>query len=199
MSTVLENPPPQTRSTSSESIGHRLQAATTAVRLHIRWPGVRKTLSPDQKLRVAGAFDADRSVVSAAKKLLDTSHPSFRAVSNIRTNAVRFWKAYSLPYVESGMRLIRREDVELVENNFRQFRDELITAVEQLDSCYGELVMQARSSLGDLFDSADYAVSLRDMFELRWDFPSVTPPDYLRHVSPDVLRSRIASCSRAVQ
>jgi hypothetical protein len=193
MSAVLENPRTQPRPNTIENIGQRLQSATTAVRLHIRWPGVRKSLSRAQKLRVASAFDADCSVVSAAKKLLDTSHPSFRAVSNIRTNAIQFWKAYSLPYVESGVRLIKREDVDLMESTLRQHKEELSQAVEQLDGCYGELVMQARSSLGDLFDAGDYAVTLRDMFELRWDFPAVTPPDYLRSVSPEVYATE---CSR---
>ncbi len=42
MSTVLE-PPTQERETLQRStVGEQLQSATTAIRLHVRWPGVRK-------------------------------------------------------------------------------------------------------------------------------------------------------------
>ncbi len=86
-----------------------------------------------------------------------------------------------------------------MESTLRQHKEELAQSVEQLDSVYGELVMQARSSLGDLFDAGDYAVTLRDMFELRWDFPAVTPPDYLRSVSPEVYAAECSRVSGAIQ
>ncbi len=67
---------PQTnRETATQSAATRLRGTTVAVRLHIRWPGIRKTLSESERCRAADAFDADTKLFSAAKKLLDTRHP----------------------------------------------------------------------------------------------------------------------------
>ena len=75
MSTMLED---TCDSATKSSHGTRLQAETTAVRLHIRWPGTRKSLSRDQKQQAAGAFDADSRTLSAAKT-------SFRHIASRRS------------------------------------------------------------------------------------------------------------------
>jgi hypothetical protein len=186
MSTVLEQPVQVSASTRTNVAGHRLQLATTAVRLRFRWPGVRKSLSPEQKRIAACAFEADHSVLSATKKLLDTSHPAFRAVSAIKWQAIAFWREHSLPYVEPGVRLIRRQDVDLIENQLRLAQAELRRAVDQLDQYYGQLITQARENLGDLFNACDYSVSLAHEFELSWDYPATEPPDYLHSIAPEV-------------
>ena len=183
MTTILEGPP---KPAVGESHAERLQEETTASRLHFRWPGVRKSLSRDQKQQAAGAFDADSRTLSAAKRLFDTSHPSFRAVSAIKTNASSLWKGMTLAYIEPGVRLLRRSDVAEFDSRISIIRSDLQEAVQQLDQCYGELVEQARGQLGHLFDSRDYAASMSDLFALSWDYPSVTPPNYLRTVSPEL-------------
>lgn len=181
---------------SATAAGDRLQSETTAVRLHVRWPGIRKTLDESQKQRAADAFDADLKSLSAAKKLLDTSHPRFKAVSKVRSQAVTYWRQQTLPYIEAGVRLIRRGDVATFDTQMNTFRRELTAAVTELDHCYGELIQQARQRLGDLFCSADYPTSLCDLFDLSWDYPSTTPPEYLRQVAPDLYQ---AECERVRQ
>jgi hypothetical protein len=37
-----------------------------------------------------------------------------------------------------------------------------------------------------LFNPLDYPNSLRGMFDVSYDFPSVEPPDYLRQLSPQL-------------
>jgi len=190
MSTVLDPPTtavsePQQRT----SAGEQLQTETTAIRLHIRWPGVKKTLSQSQRLLAAGAFNADLNVLSAAKKLLDTSHPAFRAVSAVRSRVVTCWRDQTLPYVEPGVRLVRRSTVPKLESQLHEAQAELEEAVSELDRCYGDLVEQARQRLGELFDATDYSSSIVDLFEISWDYPATTPPDYLRTVAPEVYQS----------
>jgi hypothetical protein len=146
-----------------------------------------------QKRRAADAFDADLKSLSAAKKLLDTSHPKFKAVSAIRSQAVAYWRGCSLPYIEAGVRLIRREDVTAFDVQMRTAQAELDEAVTQLDACYGELVQQARERLGDLFDPGDYPATLEGLFQISWDYPSCSPPEYLRSVSPELYE---AECQR---
>lgn len=175
------------------SVGDRLQAETTAVRLHIRWPGTRKSLNEDQKRRAASTFDADTRSLSAAKRIFDTTHPAFRAVSSVRSKAVSYWKGMTLPYVEAGVRLIRRDDVASFNSHLTSMQEELAEAVGLLNGCYSELVEHAREQLGNLFDRSDYPDSVDNLFEISWDFPSLTPPAYLRTVNPQLYE---AECRR---
>jgi hypothetical protein len=193
---VLDEEAVATTADSRTTPGDRLQSQTTAARLHIRWPGIRKTLDDSQKQRAAEAFEADLKSLSAAKKLLDTSHPRFKAVSKVRTQAVAYWRGVTMPYIETGVRLIRRDDVAAFDAQMSRYRDELATAVELLDQCYGELIQQARARLGDLFSPEDYPTSLNDLFAITWEYPSTTPPEYLRQVAPDLYQ---AECSRVRQ
>lgn len=175
------------------SVSERLQSETTAVRMKIHWPGVRKTLSQDQNRQAAGTFAADTKSLSTSKKLFDTSHPAFRAATAVKSQASDFWRSMTLPYVEPGMRLIRRRDVASFDVQMTSVRAELAEAVEQIELAYDELVDQARVRLADLFDPADYSGNLREMFAIEWDYPSCEPPEYLLRVSPQLYYSE---CSR---
>ena len=65
-------------------------------------------------------------------------------------------------------------------------RHELLEAVTELDHQYDTLRMGAREQLGELYNPADYPASLRGLFEVAWEFPSVQPPDYLRQLNPEL-------------
>ncbi len=92
----------------------------------------------------------------------------------------------SLPYPEPGIRLIRQDRVNDFDAKMHEFLHELGEAVATLDRHYSELKATARQRLGALFNAGDYPESLRGMFEVSWDFPSVEPPDYLRQLNPQL-------------
>jgi hypothetical protein len=157
-----------------------------AVRIAFTWLGCRKTLTPDQKHEAADTFGASHEYMSAAKKLLDTSHPSFKAVTSVRGRIISYWKGTSLPYPEPGIRLIRQDDVSTFSVQMTTLQAELSEAVEELDKRYDELKSAARRRLGRLYNASDYPTSLRDLFAVSWDFPSFEPPTYLRQISPEL-------------
>lgn len=168
------------------SAADRLRTTTAAVRLSFTWMGVRKTLTPEQRARAAESFGAEGTFLSAGKKLLDTAHPAYKAVTQVRGRAVHLWKGLSLPYPEPGVRLIRQGQVGEFDRRMTALREELAAAVARLDERYAELQAAARRRLGGLYNAADYPASLRDMFAVDWDFPAVEPPDYLRRLSPEL-------------
>lgn len=190
---TIESPSEETTHNPLATVGERLQTETTAVRMKIHWPGVRKTLSQDQNRQAAGAFAADTKSLSTSKKLFDTGHPAFRAATSVKAQASDYWKSVTLPYVEPGMRLIRRSDVASFDVHMTTVRAELADAVQQIENAYDELVEQARQRLGSLFDPADYSGNLSEMFAIEWDYPSCDPPEYLLRVSPKLYYSE---CSR---
>jgi hypothetical protein len=162
----------------------RLRDAFAAARLGFTWLGVRKTLTDQQRHEAAEGFGAEGQVLSAGKKLLDTRHPAYRAVTSVRSRAVAYWRGVSLPYPKPGIRLIRQDHVGPFDAAMRDLADELGEAVAGLDERYAELRVAARRRLGRLFDERDYPASLRGLFALQWDFPGVEPPNYLLRLNP---------------
>jgi hypothetical protein len=149
---------------------------------------MRKTLTTEQKALAADAFGAEGGSLSAGKKLLDTKHPAFKAVTAVKNRILSYWKSMSLPYPEPGIRLIRQDKIDGFDAQMNDFRAELAEAVLRLDEHYAELTSAAREQLGSLYDPRDYPDSLRGMFEVSWDFPSIEPPDYLQQLNPDLFR-----------
>jgi hypothetical protein len=163
-----------------------------AVRVAFTWLGVRKTLSPMQKAEAAAAFDAEGTFLSAGKKLLDTRHPSFKAVTAVRGRMIAFWRGISLPFPDPGVRLIRQDDIARFDVQLTTLKAELAEAVADLEEHYTELRQAARDRLGRLFNPADYPPTLSGLFDVAWDFPSVEPPDYLRELSPALYQQEAA-------
>lgn len=164
----------------------RLRSTMAAVRVSLSGLGTHKTLTPEQKSTAADPFDASGQFLAASKKLLDNKHPAFRAVTGVRGRIIQFWKGMTLPYAEPGVRLIRLDQIDLFNSRMNELREELDEAVEQLDRHYGELQSMAQSRLGRLFNPQDYPPSLRNLFTVDWDYPSVEPPSYLQQVSPEL-------------
>lgn len=182
MNTLLDVPAAPTTAEAAS----RLRSVMAAVRLSFVWLGCRKTLTPAQKHEAADAFGAAGEYVSAAKKLLDTTHPSYKAVTAVRGRIISHWKGLSLPYPEPGLRLIRRSDITAFNVQMTTLQAELAEAVEELDTRYGELKSAARRRLGRLYSESDYPASLRELFAVAWDFPAFEPPAYLRQLSPEL-------------
>src|SRR4051812_42533174 len=114
MTTLLDRLDSRTASAAIDatSPAHRLRATMAAVRVSYTWFGTQKSLDSDQKARAAEAFGAEGQYLSAGKKLIDTKHSAFRAVTAIRGKVDAFWKGKSLPFPEPGVRLIRHDAVE---------------------------------------------------------------------------------------
>ena len=193
MPTLLDPPATVSGPTHlSQAAAERMRSLMAAVRLSFVWFGVRKTLTQEQKSQAADAFGAEGEYLSAAKKLLDTSHPAYRAVTGVKSRIVAYWRGVSLPYPEPGIRLIRQDDIHTFSVQITTLQAELADAVELLSGKYQELKSAARQRLGRLFNSADYPATLVGLFEVSYDFPSVEPPDYLRQLSPQLYAQEAA-------
>ncbi|MFH1265218.1 MAG: hypothetical protein ABIK89_05780 [Planctomycetota bacterium] len=192
MSTLVDEP----LRGQSTSPAERLRTSMAAVRVSLSWFGVRKTLTPEQKAQAAATFAAEGDYLSAAKRLLDTSHPAYKAVTAVKNRAVSYWKSVSLPFPEPGIRLIWQDRVEAFAAQVQEFQEELDEAVRNLDEHYAELRRAARGRLGTLYNPADYPDSLVGLFAIEHDFPSVEAPDYLRQLNPQLYEQE---CQRVQQ
>src|SRR5947209_8407416 len=135
MTTDLLDGPSTARNTLLPAQG--LRDNMTAVRVSFTWLGTRKSLTPEQRAEAAQPFDAEGQYLSAGKKLLDTSHSAFKAVTAIRGKIASMWKSMSLPFPEPGVRLVRRDQVEEFVSLMGEYKGELADAVVNLDHHYG--------------------------------------------------------------
>jgi hypothetical protein len=191
MTTLLDSAP-----RTDDSPAERLRTTMAAMRLSFTWFGTRKTLTQEQRTQAADTFGAEGDFLSAGKKLVDTKHPAFRAVTAVRNQAIAFFRDVSLPYPESGIRLIKQDQIDKLNTKMTQFRRELDEAVEELDRRYSELKRAARQRLGQLYSEQDYPSSLRDLFAMSWDFPSLEAPAYLQELNPALFEEE---CQRVQQ
>lgn len=188
--------PATLRRAATGTPAQNLRMNFAAVRVSFTWLGVRKSLNTEQKAQAAESFGAEGQYLSAAKKLLDTGHEAFQQVTAVKSRIVSYWKGLSLPYPESGVRLIKQDEVERFNDQMNLYKEELTEAVNHLDTQFLALKNAARERLGSLFNPDDYPASLRGLFCVDWDFPSVEPPEYLLRLNPHLYqqeRNRIAA------
>jgi hypothetical protein len=155
-----------------------------AARLSFQWFGITRTLSSDQKSQAAESFGAEGSFLNAGKRLLDTRHRRYRAVTAVKSRTQAYWRSFSLPFPEPGIRLIRQDSVDSFQQQLTRFQGQLREAVQSLEDQYVELQQSAQRRLGELYNETDYPVSLLGLFNVTWDFPSVEPPQHLQQLSP---------------
>ena len=154
-----------------------------AVRVAFTWLGTQKSLTPEQRAQAAEAFDAEGQFLSAGKKLLDTRHPAFRAVTAIRGKIAAYWKGAEPAVPRAGRaadpagqgRGVRRPDGRLPGRAGRR-RGQPRPPLRRAEA------RPPPSGSGSLFNPADYPETLVGLFDVAWDFPSVEPPDYLRQL-----------------
>lgn len=182
--TTMDTTTPDT--TTPADFGAELRQNTAAVRLQHEKLGVRRALEREQIREAAAGFGATASSLSASKKMLDTRHSAFRAVTAIRLQATQYWRAMTVPYPEPGIRLIRRDRIQALEAQLREFRDELADAAADLQAVYPDLCEKASRDLGELYNSDDYPVRIDTEFALGWDYPSTDPPAYMRALHPEL-------------
>ena len=166
----------------------RLRTTMAACRVQFTWFGTKKSLTAEQKAQAAETFDAEGQFLSAGKKLLDTKHSAFRAVTAIRTKMTDTWRGLTLPFPEPGIRLLKHDQVKAFDEQMADFKAELDDAVRTLDQQFEELKQAAAQRLGSLYNPADYPATLVGLFGVSWDYPNIEPPDYLLGLSPDLYR-----------
>jgi hypothetical protein len=179
------SPAPARAGAANDPAGELIRAFAP-VRLRFTWFGVERSLTPEQKAQAAEPFQANAKALRAAKRLLDTRHPAFRAVTAVRGQVESYFKGMTNAYPEPGIRLVRREKLDEFEGTIRDLRVELDDAVGRLDEKYHELRDAARAELGGLFSATDYPDSMAGLFGFEHDYPNLTEPPRFLVDSPEL-------------
>jgi hypothetical protein len=92
----------------------------------------------------------------------------------------------TLPYPQDGVRLIKQADVIAFEDKMREFRERLAAAAANLQLEYETIKNASREKLGELYNPSDYPATLEGVFDVRWEYPPVEPPNYLMTFNPEL-------------
>ena len=177
---------------TTPNAAQRLRTTMAAVRLAFTWLGVRKTLAPEQRTTAARAFHADRELLSASKLILDTKNTAYRAVAAVRSEASGYWRTVTLPFPETGIRLLPQNSLGMFASTMQTYRERLQESARELSSQYDTIKSEAQRRLGTLFNASDYPTTLDGLFDLEVSYPTIDPPNYLMALHPDVYQAEQA-------
>ena len=163
-----------------------LRQTMGAVKLSFSWLGTQRKLSDSQTKQAADTFHAATDLVTASKRVIDTKNATYRTLTALKSQASAYWRSMTLPYPQDGIRLMRQADIPAFEEKMREFKEQLAAAAANLQLEYETLKDAAREKLGDLFNPEDYPPTLEGVFELRWEYPPVEPPNYLMTFNPEL-------------
>src|SRR4029077_20988257 len=99
MDSLLDNPTPCSF-TNLLSPADRLRLTTIPSRLRFTWFCAERALTADEKTMAAGAFGADGSCLTVAKKLIDVRHPAVQNLTAVRGKIETHWNSSTLPFPE---------------------------------------------------------------------------------------------------
>lgn len=156
--------------------------------LNMTWLGVSRQCSDAEKLviikdkTVAGT---DLKMLKISKSLIDTKHKAYKALSKARSRVRGHWSASTMPWVRPGIRVLKK-------SNYCTFQEEFakrIAAFEQAraDFCaaWDDVVEDAKSRLGELFEPNLYPASLPlDTFQFALEYPSLIGDSSIEALDP---------------
>ena len=163
-----------------------LRQTMGAVKLSFSWLGTQRKLSDVQTKQAADTFHAATDLVTASKRLIDTKNATYRTLTALKSQASSYWRSMTLPYPQDGIRLIKQSDIAAFEDKMREFKEQLAAAASNLQLEYESIKEAAREKLGDLFNPADYPPTLDGVFDIKWEYPPVEPPNYLMTFNPEL-------------
>lgn len=166
------------------------------VKTSFSWLGLRRTLTLTQAESIAQTFGASRKQLSASKTIINTRNQYYKKLTSLRSQARAYLFNMTLPYIEHGVRLLRRSDLEQFVPQMQLHRNNIREAGQEFADHYPEIMDEAHTLLGDLHDEKDYPQSVAELFDLTWDIVSLEPPPYLMQFSPQLYAQECAKVQK---
>ncbi len=175
--------------------------------LKLTWSWFRTNAKVDKtaKTAMASAAETTEGGFSASKRLMDSKHPIVKEANELRRRVDSFVRGMSLPVAqlgngkkEGGVVLVRRKDVDLVDQRLVAFQSELKTMEAKVNANIVNIKAMDRQRLGRLYKDEDYpnAVQLR----MHHMAVNLEPPAYLERFAPQMFeRERRAASARFEQ
>lgn len=161
-----------------------LESAVVGCSLSIHWWGINRKADVQVVSAVAESLGTNSKFLKLEKKLINPKNLYYRGLCEIRSAIGSAWRNYTLPYVEPGTRLIRKDLVDAFDQRMTAFKTELSEKISALCDNYELLKSEGKRALGELYRETDYPNNLQHLFGFSWEFPNLNPPEYLLMYNP---------------
>ena len=154
---------------------------TACLLLSFRRPGITRGL-PDEKW---SAGDADRSLVSARKTIV--ASPEYTKITAFEVKTKSWLKLRSLPskLYRASTFLVALKAMVRVDEYLVKAKEEWLALVDAFISAYPTRRDETMARLGNVADADDYVSpeTLRGLFELEYEYVTLSTPSSLKRVS----------------
>lgn len=177
---------------SSETFGKVLESGSCGLKFEKSSFGNSRSLEDGQIEGIANLFGADSDSISSRKSLISRKIKAVKKVTAVLGKARKFWISCTLPYPDAGVRLIKRSKVDWFIEKMTEIRGELSEAVSEMDDARDEIIEEARVRLSGLFDESQYPSSFSESYSIKWSFPSLQPPEWMKELNPAAYEAEVA-------
>lgn len=164
----------------------RLQNEALGSQVSFTWFGIRKTAQEAHRSEAAQVFSASTQQLSLSKSLLNTKNKFYKTLTALRNDIRKFWYGISLPWVESGIRLLKKKDVEFFNTLFLEKKTALTEAAFLFAENFYEIKEEARALNGRLYLEADYPETAENLFKVELSWPNLEAPEGLKLTDPQI-------------
>lgn len=165
-----------------------LESQVIGCSLSVHWWGISKQAGVEILSSVADTFGANRKFLKIEKKLINIKNIYYKNLCETKGAIIQYWKQITLPYVENGVRLIKKDLVDTFEKRMETLKLDLQDRVLDLSNNYEQLKQESQTALQGLFNPGDYPESLANLFSFHWAYPNLNPPEYLLLHNPALYR-----------
>jgi hypothetical protein len=165
------------------------------VSLHVsRWGGTLTDKSVTEE--VATSHHAERSTAGRYQKnLVDPKHPLARKIIKIRSTAYSYFYHNSLPWAKTGARAVTNVIYPEFRSTLRRMQSEFEAAADEYCAELPDMFKQAQTSLGSMFNAADYPDprTIRELFSFALE---VVPVPSANDFRVDMSKEAVAEVKR---
>lgn len=166
----------------------KLESSVIGCSLSIHWWGITKKADLVVIDSIAETLGTNSKFLKIEKKLINPKNIYYRNLLETKSSITSTWKDLTLPYVEAGTRLLKKDLVNIFEEKMATLNEELQARVIDLGNNYQMLKEESQASLGSLFNQEDYPQSINGFFSFSWEYPNLNPPEYLLMYNPELYR-----------
>lgn len=115
------------------------------------------------------AHNADATAGNYHKKLLPAAR-ELELVGTIASQARKYYYEQTLPWMSDGTRIISGQNYLKFQSEMRKIKGQFENAVKEFETAYPRLQNEAKSKLGNLYDSEEYPDNISERFGIEYSF-----------------------------
>lgn len=147
------------------------------ISLNKTWLGITRQCSDAEKLVILRdelAEGADLRMLKISKQLINSKHKAYKALSKAASRVRSHWQSSTTPWVKSGVRILKKSNYHTFNEEHAKRIGEFEQARADFCAAWTDVVEDAKSRLGTMFEASLYPASLPlETFTFGLEWPSL--------------------------